>query len=833
MFCRLAKRILFFIGFSGCLSAEVSGQGASVAFEELWRADDEMDFEVDEPEMMDTAQLSVPLTAYDSPFAAMSRYNFSFVRYSRRGYDWSFSRRTLNGIDLYDPVTGNSFWGILSALNETPGREIETEGFARSFTSIGSEGGIREFYLDPLDEPLSSRIGWMFTDRRFRHGFRVSATTGEMEGGWAVLAAGSRRWGRDRHVGGVYADDWSLTLSLSKRLGKRSNLSVSFLVAPTERGLRSASVQEAFDATGDLLYNPAWGYQQGRERSSRVRDNTQPMALATWNYQPDERWKVSVSYAALWGTTAQSMLDWYDANSPTPDYYRYLPSYFDNPQVSEAVLEAWRSRDPKVTQIAWEELYAINRNRDSLDAAYVLGSAVRRYFNQQLVGCFSYTPSRILSLSGGLRMRADRMTASNRIDDLLGASGLYDIDPYLIDDQYFGDKLQNDLRYPDRIVRVGDDYGYHYDIRYASCEGWFMADLRNRRNERFGGYVGLRAALIGFDRVGHYEKELFPGTASYGASERQRFTEYTVQGGVSYLFSPKHRIGVDLLYGDVAPAAEDVFVSVEYRNRTIDHPRPTNRLGGEVTYRFSGRLVGFEVRGYLLSTRGENTVRQYYDDVASVFSDMVITDMDKLYAGVELGCDIALTDRFALRTAFAQARNTYRNDPMVRIYSDKDGSVVAPDARSYLRGYRLGGSPQRVAAAELSYQGVRMWRVAVSVNYVADNYVSLSPLNRMSRVFDYAASPEDLERLVTQERFPETFTINLFAYKTFRLGRGYLTVSGSVNNLANRRRIVYSGYEQMRLKRTGTGVNRSIEPFGSKYLYAYPRTYYLTMSFRF
>ena len=85
MFCRLAKRILFFIGFSGCLSAEVSGQGASVAFEELWRADDEMDFEVDEPEMMDTAQLSVPLTAYDSPFAAMSRYNFSFVRYSRRG----------------------------------------------------------------------------------------------------------------------------------------------------------------------------------------------------------------------------------------------------------------------------------------------------------------------------------------------------------------------------------------------------------------------------------------------------------------------------------------------------------------------------------------------------------------------------------------------------------------------------------------------------------------------------------------------------------------------------------------------------------------------------
>lgn len=833
MFCRLMGKLLFFVGILGLATVEVDGQGASVAFEELWRMDDGMDSDFERQKMMDETQLSIPLTAYDSPFAAMSRYNFSFVRYSRRGYDWSFSRRMLNGIDLYDPVTGNSFWEILSALNETPGQEIETEGFAGAFTSAGNVGGIREFYLDPLEEPLSSRVGWMFTDRRFRYGFRASVTTGELDGGWAILAAGSRRWGRDRHIGGVYTDDWSLSLSLSKRLGKRSNLSVAFLVAPTERGLRSASVQEAFDATDDPLYNPAWGYQEGRERSSRVRDNVLPMALVTWNYRPDERWKVAVSYAALWGMTAQSMLDWYDANSPLSDYYRYLPSYFDNPVVGEAVLEAWRSRDPNVTQIAWEELYTINRNRDSLDAAYVLGSAVRRYFNQQLVGCFRYAPSRILSLSGGLRMRIDRMTASNRLDDLLGASGFYDIDPYLIDDQYFGDKLQNDLRYPDRIVRKVDDYGYNYDIRYASCEGWFMADFRNRRNERFGGYVGLRAALIGFDRVGHYEKELFPGTASYGASERQYFTEYTVQGGVSYRFSPKHRLGVDLLYGDAAPAAEDVFISVEYRNRTIDHPHPTNRLGGEFTYRFSGRLVGFEVRGYLLSTRGENTVRRYYDDVASVFSDMVITDMDKLYAGVELGCDIALTDRFALRTVFAQARNTYRNDPMVRIYSDKDGSVVASDACTYLRGYRLGGSPQRVAAAELSYQGVHMWRVALSVNYVADNYVSLSPLNRMSRVFDYAASPEDLERLVAQERFPEAFTINLFAYKTFRLGRGYLTVSGSVNNLANRRRIVYSGYEQMRLKRTGTGVNRSIEPFGSKYLYAYPRTYYLTMSFRF
>ena len=122
---------------------------------------------------------------------------------------------------------------------------------------------------------------------------------------------------------------------------------------------------------------------------------------------------------------------------------------------------------------------------------------------------------------------------------------------------------------------------------------------------------------------------------------------------------------------------------------------------------------------------------------------------------------------------------------------------------------------------------------SLSVNYAADHYTTVSPLNRMGRVYDYAASPEDLRALTEQERFPEAFTIDLFVSKSFRLGSRYLSVSAAVNNLANRKEIVYSGYEQMRLRKSGTGLNQSITAFGSKYLYAYPRTYYLTVNFRF
>ena len=37
----------------------------------------------------------------------------------------------------------------------------------------------------------------------------------------------------------------------------------------------------------------------------------------------------------------------------------------------------------------------------------------------------------------------------------------------------------------------------------------------------------------------------------------------------------------------------------------------------------------------------------------------------------------------------------------------------------------------------------------------------------------------------------------------------------------------------MRLFKSGTGLNQSVMPFGSKYYYAYGRTYYLTLNFKF
>lgn len=72
---------------------------------------------------------------------------------------------------------------------------------------------------------------------------------------------------------------------------------------------------------------------------------------------------------------------------------------------------------------------------------------------------------------------------------------------------------------------------------------------------------------------------------------------------------------------------------------------------------------------------------------------------------------------------------------------------------------------------------------------------------------------EAVGTLTGQERFPGAATVGLFASKTFRLGARYLSLSGSVDNLFDDRRIVHSGYESMRLRKIGSGAGAGSRAF--------------------
>lgn len=381
-------------------TAGLRGQGGASADDSGPAPDALREWSVEETD----ALLSGLLAAYDDSWEALSRFRFSFVRYAPRGYDRSRSRFLLAGVDLADPATGAVRWGAMTALREARVSGSVWGGVLPGTFALGAEAGLGEFEADPAADVRGGRFGWMFAERRFRYGLRVGGSTGLMRGGWAVSAAVSRRWGHDARIRGVYSDDWTVYAAVAKRWGERHSLTASFVEAPSERGLRSATVAEAFSLTGDPLYNPAWGVQRGRTRSSRVSVDRCPLALLTWRFDPpDSPWRLTTTLAGAWGHSSLSSSDWYDASSPQPDYYRYLPGFLDNPEAAETVREAWTGGDPLVTQIDWEELYRANDLRGDSSAAYVVASDVSRRKSVQLVSSFAYDPSTWVSLTGGLR----------------------------------------------------------------------------------------------------------------------------------------------------------------------------------------------------------------------------------------------------------------------------------------------------------------------------------------------------------------------------------------------------------------------------------------------
>lgn len=817
-----------------CRVAPLSAQGGGVLYYDFERGES-AEPSVTETNEADRYLLSVPLAAYGTTFSSLSDFNFSFVRYFRRGYEHRMRKVYLDGIDLGDGIEASVNWNVLSALNSAYGDNYRGFGPTPVDGYVGLLGATDIYTVSAVMQSALRRVSLMTTDRRFAAGARFVLSSGRGRNGWAYSVSGSRRFGRDAHIKGLFSDDWTATASVSRRLTTDSWLSLSFLAAPSERGARGASTRDAFGLYGDNLYNPYWGYHDAKMRSSRVRKESRPVVLASWHWEPSQRFRLMASLSYMFGRGSYSSLDWYDARQPLPDYYRYMPDYFVDPYVSETIAGAWRSRNPKVTQIDWEELYYVNRSSaGSRPASYIVSSDVREMNNVQAVVSGTYDISSLLRLNAGARLRRDRDLRYSRLDDLLGAQYITDVDQFLVDDQYYGDKLLNNVRDPQRMVRAGDMFGYNYSLGYDSYGVWGVLEIgRAYRSGKLSGYAALELDQVSIWRQGHYEKELFPGNASFGKSAKVDVTEYTLKGGLRLIPTPANVLSLDVVYADMAPSVDEIFISHEYRNAFAGVPRAMNVLSGEFGYRLALPSLEFTVNAYTTRTDGQNEVLHFYDDISGQYSNAVMYDVAKLYSGVEAGVMVDITSRLAVRLAAAGTYNVYLNDPETDIYSDKSSELVDVRQEAFVKGYRIGGTPQSVVSTELRYSGAKMWLASVALNYAADNYISLNPLRRMKRVFDNVKFPEQMAALTSQECFAPAVTVNIFLSKTFPIGSGYLSVSGSVNNITNRKDIVYSGYEQMRLTKSGTGINRALLPFASKYYFGYGRTYYLTVNYRF
>lgn len=761
-------------------------------------------------------------------FANVTDYDLSFVAFSRRGERFNRHPVLFDGI----PVM-SEYRSVLDNLNLDSRRY---SGLRHSETYVGGAVGFTEYLSDLAEYPLSGSVNVHFADRGYWAGMRATISE-TLRNGWSLSACLSERTGRDLHVKGVFTNAAEAGLRLLKHWNYRHRLTVAAMFAPSERGLRRASVDEAFTLTGNNLYNPSWGYFNGKIRNANVRRTMIPSVVTAFDSELTPRTLLTVSAGADVGVVKYSALEWFDAMTPIPDNYHYLPDYFTSPSTAAGVAAAWRNGDPKYTQIDWDELFHRNRMSEDGYAVYAVGDRVRRVVNFNLRAAAVTDAGRGVVLGYGASVQVNNNRNWRQMRDLLGADYIVDIDQYLVDDATYGNKLQNDVLNPNRRIREGDRFGYDYSLaeRYA---GLFvtMSRQRDKTHLDFAAELGDKSV----SRRGHYEKELFAGSESFGRSRRVHMMPYSLKAAYGYSFTPRNYLELCASLSGEMPDAEDLFLQTQYNNRIIDNPELRTVAGAELNYTFLHRSIELRASLFATLTKNDCEVSHYFDDLSSEYADMVVSGISRLNLGLEVAANVNISRYWSASAAVTAGRYAYSSDPRVTLYADTDNRLLVDHSVARMGDCRVGNTPQIAATAEISYMK-RGFGARMSINYAGLRYVEPVAMRRTDRVSHQASVSEEFFRqFVTQERLPDAATVNAMVWRVFWLKRDFrsqsrarIVVSLSARNIIGSKNIIYNARESARIHRTRIAGRYYYAPFATTYLYSYPRTFRLSVTYRF
>lgn len=766
-------------------------------------------------------EATTPIEYHQDYMFTAIKYPLLAVTYSPRGAGYDEQRNMLDMFTVdYTTARQMSMLGIYS--QSTSGLTAATHSGGTALTRHFTPYDTHRHAGHQLQGELTGRgyIGGI----SYRATYRPLTNGVLLKDGWSYTHYARARMGRDIYVDGVSTHSVDLAFEALYR-SKRDNITLMFMLPWSERGLRQPSTEEAFTLTNNTMYNPAWGFDAGKVRNSRMATTLRPEVVAGWR-----RRLTAVTDLVLWGNIyferrANSMLAWFDAMTPAPDNYHWMPSYFDDDDERRPVTEAWVADDPRYTQIAWDELRHTNRLQVDGQARYAVESRrENRLHAAFMIGGESRV--RHVTLRYGIELRHSGSRNFKVMDDLLGADHITDWDYYLEDDAYYGRMLQNDLRNPNRIVHRGDRYGYDYRLTRLTARIYTTAEwAREDMSFSIGGNIGSELT----QRRGYYEKELFKGRASYGRSRAIWTSPYKVAASW-YKLLDIHGVGASMMLRGESPTQNDMFLQPQYNNRTVDSPHLVTTLAGEASYHLTLPRLRLVSTLYATYTTNDCHVARYYDDIAGLYTNAVISGIDRLHIGVEFIARVTWSQIFSSTFMLNGGSYRYTDNASVVVYADANNDIAAT-TRSAIKSHHC-SAPELTAIADITLRKAG-WTAAASVQYWGFRHVEPSYIRRSERILQHASSPEDRTMLQAQQRLPDACTVDLRLGKRINIGEGTsLYVQLSLGNIVGSH-IIQRGYEQNRVRRTYTADYTHISPFDNRLLYAYPRTVRLTATLRF
>ncbi|MFY8213841.1 MAG: carboxypeptidase-like regulatory domain-containing protein [Flavobacterium sp.] len=805
------------------------------------------------------------LQASRDVFQQAAAFNWGQARFRIRGLDNEYSTTMINGVSMNKIYDGRPQWSNWGGLNDATRNQEFTMGSAPSDYTFGGILGTQEINTRASSYRKGSRISFSGTNTNYSWRSMATHASGMNKKGWAFVVSASRRWAEEGFFEGTNYAANSIFASVEKKINERHSINFTSIYAQNKRGKSSPNTAEVTRLKG-IEYNSFWGWQEGEKRNSRYKEIEEPINMLSHYWKISDKTNLNTNLSYQTGFIGNSRLDFQLANNPDPTYYKNLPSYYlndpsysvptygpDNVTIigyTNPTAAAATSNFIGDGQLNWRNLYYTNQIiNGGQRSAYVLYED--RVQDNQWSGS-SYLNSSIASnivLNAGVSFRKLKSTNFQKLIDLLGGSYFNDIDPFFI-----GNAGQSDLNNPDRQVREGDAYGYNYTLNALTFDGFTQFKFTYKKIDF---YLGQTFSRTEYQREGNYKNGIYTNN-SFGKSATTTFENFGFKGGITYKLSGKQFFDFNTVFMTKAPNLRNTFSNARLNNNITPDLNSESIMGADLSYiikapKFKARVTGFFNRisnatqisffyGEGIFDAGEDG-----DTDTDSFISEIVTGINKRHIGAELGFEYQITSTIKATGSASYGQYTYDNNPNLKINDDALATTANPNpvfdfGKAYLKNYRLPGMPQQAYSVGLEYRDPKFWWIGANVNYLADNYLSISNILRTDNFVTDAnglgfegATEESVRRLLKQEKFDPTTLVNLVGGKSWKVGDQTFGFFASLNNVFDFR-YKTGGFEQSR-KATFPDYqadNANGTPsFGPKYFYGYGRTYFLNLYINF
>lgn len=792
-----------------------------------------------------SSNISSILTAGRDVYLNAVAFNFGIVRFKPRGYDGDFSSSFINGIPMDNIDNGYTPYSVWGGLNDVMRNRETAIGLKNNNFSFGDPLVSTNIDIRASKQRKQLLIGYAISNRSYRQRYTATYSSGQNRKGWSYTVSGSLRWSDEGYVPGTYYHGKSYFIAVDKRFSQRSLLSLIVFGAPTENGRQSGSIEEMKILADDNYYNPSWGFQNGIKRSANIGYSHQPVLITSWEWKINPATTLLTSASILNGKKSTTGIDWYNAPDPRPDYYRTLPSYIADPDQKEQVAALMMNNEAE-RQINWDKLYQINYENfatienvngitgNSISGKRSLYVLQDRVTNQQKYTLTSNINSRISDhayFSGGALFIKQKNENYQQLKDLLGGDFYVNLNQFAERDfPNNPSAYQYDIETPNRIIKVGDKFGYNYDIDFQKAAAWWQLAFNFRHIDFF---IATEFSSLKYRRIGNNRNGLFPEN-SKGISPYLSFQSISVKGGLTYKFDGRNYLYFNAASFTRPPLYENVYVSVRTRNNLQENIKQENILIGEGGYILNAPSVKLKASGYYSLTNDKMKVFTFYHESYRSFVNYVVRNIDKLSYGAELAAEVKLLPTLSSTFIAGIARYFYNSRQNAMITIDNTSEVVEQQ-EIFSKNYHYGTTPEMVCNTTLSYRSPKYWFLNLTGNYLGKSWLDINPIRRTTAATN-GIDPKSVEwqSIVGQTNFSPVFTLDFFGgyshyFKSQKNKKPfYITFLAGINNVLNNRNIISGGYEQLRFDFD----TKNVDQFPPKLFYAPGLNYFISISYR-